>query len=56
MYVVPEDVQQLFLPVVAHRIVFAPSYLATIRRLGREGALRELWECCLELAPLPQAL
>jgi MoxR-like ATPase len=56
MYVVPEDVQLLFLPVVAHRIVFASSYLATLRRLGREGALQQLWECCLELAPRPQAL
>ena len=56
MYVVPEDVQLLFLPVVAHRIVFASSYLATLRRRGREGALQQLWECCLELAPRPQAL
>jgi MoxR-like ATPase len=56
MYVVPEDVELLFLPVIAHRIVFAPSYLATIRKLGREEALRQLWECCLELAPRPQAL
>jgi MoxR-like ATPase len=56
MYVVPEDVELLFLPVIAHRIVFAPSYLATIRKLGREEALRQLWERCLELAPRPQAL
>jgi MoxR-like ATPase len=56
MYAVPEDVELLFLPVIAHRIVFAPSYLATIRKLGREEALRQLWECCLELAPRPQAL
>jgi MoxR-like ATPase len=56
MYATPEDVELLFLPVIAHRIVFAPSHLATIRRLGREGALRELWECCLELAPRPRAL
>jgi MoxR-like ATPase len=55
-YAVPEDVEPLFLPVVAHRIVFAPSYLGTIRKLGREEALRQLWECCLELAPRPQAL
>jgi MoxR-like ATPase len=55
-YAVPEDVELLFLPVIAHRIVFAPSYLATIRRLGREEALRQLWQCCLELAPRPQAL
>jgi MoxR-like ATPase len=55
-YVVPEDVELLFMPVIAHRIVFAPSYLATIRKLGREEALQRLWECCLELAPRPQAL
>ncbi len=55
-YAVPEDVELLFLPTIAHRIVFAPSYLGTIRKLGREEALRQLWECCLELAPRPQAL
>ena len=55
-FALPEDVQFLFLPVIAHRIVFAPSYFATIRKLGREEALRSLWECCLELAPRPQAL
>ena len=55
-HAVPDDVETLFLPVIAHRIVFAPSYLATIRRLGHEGALQQLWECCLELAPRPQAL
>jgi MoxR-like ATPase len=55
-YAVPEDVELLFMPVIAHRIVFAPSYLATIRKLGREEALQQLWECCLELAPRPRAL
>ncbi len=55
-YAVPEDVEPLFLPVIAHRIVFSPSYLGTIRKLGREETLRQLWECCLELAPRPQAL
>ena len=55
-FAIPEDVELLFLPVIAHRIVFAPSYLATIRRLGREEALQQLWQCCLELAPRPRAL
>jgi MoxR-like ATPase len=55
-YAVPEDVELLFLPAIAHRIVFAPSYLATIRKLGREEAFRQLWQSCLELAPRPQAL
>jgi MoxR-like ATPase len=55
-YVVPEDVELLFIPVIAHRIVFAPSYLATIRKLGQDEALQQLWECCLEFAPRPRAL
>jgi MoxR-like ATPase len=55
-YATPEDVELLFMPVIAHRIVFAPSYFATIRKLGREQALQQLWECCLELAPRPRAL
>jgi MoxR-like ATPase len=55
-FAIPEDVELLFMPVIAHRIVFAPSYLATIRKLGRAEALQQLWECCLELAPRPRAL
>ncbi len=55
-FAIPEDVELLFMPVIAHRIVFAPSYLATIRKLGRGEALQQLWECCLELAPRPRAL
>jgi MoxR-like ATPase len=55
-FAIPEDVELLFMPVIAHRILFAPSYLATIRKLGREQALQQLWECCLELAPRPRAL
>jgi MoxR-like ATPase len=53
-YVVPEDVEELFCPVVVHRLLFTPSFAASTRALGRDGALRELWECCLELAPRPR--
>src|SRR5207248_4072527 len=53
-YVIPEDVEELFAPVVLHRLLFTPSFLASTRSLGREEALRELWECCLELAPTPR--
>jgi MoxR-like ATPase len=53
-YVIPEDVEELFAPVVLHRLLFTPSFLASTRGLGREEALRELWECCLELAPRPR--
>ena len=49
-YVEPEDVEELFLPVLGHRILFTPEYL------GEHGgdALPRLWEACLERAPRPQ--
>jgi MoxR-like ATPase len=53
-FVVPEDVEELFGPVVAHRVLFTPSFVASTRSLEREGALREFWRCCLELAPRPR--
>ena len=38
-YVSPEDVEQLFLPVLGHRIVFTPTFLAEARRhRPRRGA------------------
>jgi MoxR-like ATPase len=53
-FVVPEDVEELFLPVVAHRVLFTPSFVASTRSLGRADALRQFWQCCLELAPRPR--
>ena len=55
-YVVPDDVEELFLPVLAHRIVFTPRFLAEARRIGWPAALAELRRRCLELAPPPAAL
>jgi MoxR-like ATPase len=52
-YVVPEDVESLFGPVLAHRVLFAPSFLAATRRLAREEVVAELLSRCLELAPRP---
>jgi MoxR-like ATPase len=53
-YVVPEDVEALFIPVIEHRVLFTPSFVASTRRLGREEALRRFWQCCLERAPRPR--
>jgi MoxR-like ATPase len=48
-FVTPIDVEELFLPVVMHRIVFTPSFVAEAREIGwTEAATR-----CLELAPRP---
>jgi MoxR-like ATPase len=54
-FVVPEDVETLFGPVLGHRILFAPAFIATARNTGREAALGEFWQRCLELAPRPAA-
>jgi MoxR-like ATPase len=52
-YVEPEDIEALFAPVIGHRVLFKPSFLATVRGSGRTQALARFWERCLELAPRP---
>ena len=52
-YVVPADVEHLFTPVVMHRIVFRPSFLAEVRRSGWVAAAAELHEECMGAAPPP---
>jgi MoxR-like ATPase len=54
-YVVPEDVEELFLPVVGHRILFTPAFLVEVRRLGWPETLRQFRARCLERSPRPQA-
>ncbi len=54
-YVVPGDVEQLFLPVVTHRIVFTPSFVALARETGWERATLDFRDRCLALAPPPGA-
>ncbi len=52
-YVTPEDVEQLFIPVLLHRILFRPSFLADIRDRGREATSLDVRARCLEVAPKP---
>ena len=52
-YVTPEDVEQLFVPVLMHRILFRPSFLAELRDRGWDAASDDVRERCLELAPKP---
>jgi MoxR-like ATPase len=52
-YVTPVDVEQLFMPVVMHRIVFTPSYVATAREIGWTAAAERFREDCLATAPRP---
>ena len=52
-YVMPEDVERLFLPVLGHRLLLTASYLAETHALGRDEALEQIRARCLELAPPP---
>ena len=52
-YVTPEDVEQLFVPVLLHRILFRPSFLAEVRDRGWASAAELVRERCLEVAPKP---
>jgi MoxR-like ATPase len=52
-YVTPEDVEQLFIPVLLHRILFRPSFLAEIRDRGWAAAAEDVRERCFEMAPKP---
>jgi MoxR-like ATPase len=52
-FVTPVDVEQLFLPVVMHRIVFTPSFVAEAREIGWTEASARFRAQCLGLAPRP---
>jgi len=52
-YVTPDDVERLFVPVLMHRLLFRPSFLAEIRDRGWEAAADHVRELSLEIAPKP---
>jgi len=52
-YVVPEDIERLFVPVLVHRVVFTPTFVARARASGWDEAIEEFRTSCLELAPRP---
>jgi MoxR-like ATPase len=54
-YVTPVDVEDLFLSVVMHRIVFTPSFVATAREIGWAAAADLFRAQCVEIAPRPGA-
>jgi MoxR-like ATPase len=53
-YVVSDDVEQLFIPVIAHRVGFRPAFRAQARRTGWDDALAEFRAACLRIAPAPE--
>ena len=54
-YVVPEDIDRLFAPVLLHRIVFRPTFLAEARRVGWAAAVEGISPSCFATAPRPAA-
>jgi MoxR-like ATPase len=52
-WVEPGDVEALFLPVIAHRILFTPLFAARARLGLREEALEDFRGRCLAVAPRP---
>jgi MoxR-like ATPase len=53
-FVTPEDVETLFLPVIGHRVVFTPTYVAENRQLGREGALTQFRDLVFSRVTRPE--
>jgi MoxR-like ATPase len=53
-FVTPEDVELLFTPVVAHRVVFTPAFVAEHRLGGREAALQRFRELVFARVPRPE--
>jgi MoxR-like ATPase len=54
VYVIPRDIELLFLPVLGHRLLLSPTYLAETRSLSRDEALRQIEQRCMQLAPAPR--
>ena len=52
-YVIPEDIERLFAPVLVHRVVFTPAFVARARASGWAEAIEAFRLSCLELAPQP---
>jgi MoxR-like ATPase len=53
-HVLPDDVLHLFIPVLGHRLVLRPTYLAETRDVSYADALLRLRDACLEVAPPPR--
>jgi MoxR-like ATPase len=53
-YVTPDDVETLFLPVMSHRIVFRPTFIAGARHLSRADALAGFRDEVFSLIPRPE--
>jgi hypothetical protein len=44
----------MFAPVLGHRLVFSPSFIAEARGRSRDEILHEIYRRCTEVAPPPE--
>ena len=54
-YTTPEDVERMFAPVLGHRLVFSPAFVAESRGRSRDEILVDVYRRCAELAPPPDS-
>ncbi|TMK80221.1 MAG: MoxR family ATPase [Actinobacteria bacterium] len=52
-FATPDDVERLFLPVIGHRIVFTPIFIAEARKTGWQEAMEEFRRLTFAVAPRP---
>jgi MoxR-like ATPase len=52
-YVTAQDIERLFLPVLGHRILLSPAFLAETRQLSLDQALAIIRDRCFAVAPPP---
>jgi MoxR-like ATPase len=52
-YALPSDVEELFEPVVGHRILLSVAAVADVGEVGRKTVVGQVLRRCLELAPPP---
>jgi MoxR-like ATPase len=53
-HILPDDVERLFVPVLGHRLMLAPAYLAENRGASLDDTLERIKEICFELVPPPR--
>jgi MoxR-like ATPase len=53
-HVLPQDVEQLFVPVLGHRLVLSATFVADTRHLSSSQALEQLRELSFERVPPPR--
>jgi MoxR-like ATPase len=51
-YVVPGDVEELLVPILAHRVLFSAGFASDARRRGRAASLRDFAGQVMQAAPL----